>query len=283
METELSDDRAYQRQIVKELVKEDPETWGGVDADKVADLIVKEETIKVNTLLALLHFCQDDYVSSKNYSSIALSHAKELGYVATLPEFIYAISRLYDAEVNVDDVTEKYFRPSIVNEPDNGLIPTMFAIYLDRVLYRIDSGMASQKSLYKILSVAEDRSVKRMLGVNYQMILSRCFSALEYNKLIIKTLSESENETIATSNETLETMKYSLSLYTNDLTFAKHVVTNYIKLDDSSIKHILKHGNLTLNKEKSFGHYKDYKEAQAKLSTSVSNFARRQTVTTTTQ
>jgi hypothetical protein len=105
------------------------------------DLLIlptNRDRLKVQTLLALLHFLAGDYVSAHEASNEALTMCRmeSITDMGTLPSYLYVISYLYTGDISgLKQKQTDYFKYAILREPDNPLMPLLFAIYLDRVMY----------------------------------------------------------------------------------------------------------------------------------------------------
>ena len=107
---------------------------GGDDDEETSD---PDDIAVQQTLLSLLHFIVNDYEKTKEHAEEAIRHARYSTIKYTLPSFLLATSSLYDETFSREDVTE-HLRYSVVVEPNNPLIPLLFAVYLDRLALAYD-------------------------------------------------------------------------------------------------------------------------------------------------
>jgi hypothetical protein len=130
--------------------------------------ISKDSLAKNEALLALLNFISNNYKEAKKHSLKSITLSKEVNTIYTLPAFIYATSSLYDKSFDFNKITNNYFKYSIVNEPDNPIIPLLFSIYLDRMMYRFNDNYLKPDSLNKIFNIASNKSIE---DKKYKIIL----------------------------------------------------------------------------------------------------------------
>lgn len=200
------------------------------------------EIARKQSLLALLQFLRNDYVGAKASSHSAFTHAgikkepgkfsavlswlankaKENGLLPSgtkeeekhgvVPAFLYGVSSLYDEKINAEASIE-FFRYSINAEPDNPLTPYLFAIYLDRAMYRLNDSSFSVDDLEKISEVAKELEYDERKCVIQIGLLNRYFIRLWTEKETIAALTMSDNTSINRSPTTLSTAKASLVTY----------------------------------------------------------------------
>jgi len=101
-------------------------------ANQISEDINKDDLAKDESLLALLNFISNNYDEAKQYALNSITLSKEVNTRYTLPAFIYATSSLYDETFDFEKITNDYFKYSIVNEPDNPIIPLLFSINIFR-------------------------------------------------------------------------------------------------------------------------------------------------------
>ena len=209
-------------EILKKINKEEIIT-SNANKDKIKKAISYMEndtTTKSKALKALLYFISNDYEQAKYYAEDAIDYSNGKN---TLPEFIYAVSLLYDEDFSYDSSLE-YFKGSVINEPDNKLIPLMFSIYLDRYILRFG---ADDKFLDDIFNLMEHYEIKEFKTQNYTILLSRHFILLKQEQQKITVLANTLNNTIKESPKTLTTVKQSLTTYNELIYNANLVFDNY--------------------------------------------------------
>jgi hypothetical protein len=173
-----------------------------------------ENNIKDLSLLSYLYFTTNDYKRAKikAFESIYLARVKNIK--RTLPAFIVATSSLYDKYVNIYTNNSDYFRYSVLAEPDNKLIPVMFAIYLDRVLYRMNDRVSwNYKIIDNIRDIAFEIKDEDVLNQSLVVIMMRYFIRIKLEQQKIVSLTNSNNTMIKNSDKTLIVVKESLTEY----------------------------------------------------------------------
>ena len=199
----------------------------------------KDESSKNESLLALLYFVSNDYVSAKKHADIAVMRARYAGIRRTLPAFIYATSSLYEEKYDFKKVTKDYFRYSVLAEPDNPLIPLLFAIYLDRINLRFNDGFLDETSLIQVFNIMTSPSIEDFRVENYAILLARYFVLLKIDQQTISFLVDTTNDNIKNNPETLITVTDSLHRYNRLINDANNIMGNYLSLeldDESKIK-----------------------------------------------
>ncbi len=188
--------------------------------------IIKDDTTeKSQALRALLYFIISEYTDAKYYAKEAMdTNGKN-----TLPEFIYAVSLLYDD--NFDYVLSfEFFEDSIINEPNNKLIPLMFAIYLDRYILRFG---ADSKFLNDMFVFMEHYKIRKFKTQNYKILLVKYFIILKQKQQRIYSLAETSNNAIKENPATLKTVKKEFDDYQIIIKFAENVIKNCKKCNSS--------------------------------------------------
>lgn len=186
----------------------------------------EEYRMKDYVLRSYLYFVANDYENAKKNAKNAIELAREQRLRRTLPAYIYAVSTLYEENFDFDNITEKYFRYSVLAEPDNKLIPLMFAIYLDRILYRMnDDEDLNHKSLDSIKSIAFDIEDEDIKTQSLVIVLMRYITRVKIEQQKILSLCESENDTIKDNPKTLQDVRNSLKEYKELLKSAKTILT----------------------------------------------------------
>lgn len=222
----------HNQQIINKAIKEiksDPEYYDAT------------ERATNRSLLSLLYFVSNDYKTAKRYakSVIEINYAELSEIKSTLPSFIYAVSSLYEEEFDFSSLTNSYFRYSILEEPDNPLIPLLFSIYLDRLSLRFNDGYLNEKTLNQVFSIMKSQSLEEMRLQNYIIIIVRYFTRLKLEQQKITALIDTSNKKIKDSPETFLVVSDSLEKYkylSDDLSL---VIKEIRKLDldaDSKIQ-----------------------------------------------
>jgi hypothetical protein len=174
----------------------------------------EEERIKDFVLSSYLFFAVNDYDMAKKKAGTAIELAREKKIRRTMPAFLYATSTLYEDSFDFRKITQDYFRYSVLAEPDNELIPLMFAIYLERVLYRMNDdeslGVDSLNMLRDIAFEIKDEEIRTQALV---AVLMRYFMRVKIEQQKILALAESENDTIRDNPKTLSVVKEAFQNY----------------------------------------------------------------------
>ena len=191
----------------------------------------ENEKIKNKSLLSLLYFMSNGYKEAKGHAQTAIEYAQDSKIKSTLPAFIYATSALYGPEFDFSHITNDYFRYSILDEPENPLIPLLFSIYLDRMLLRFHDDFLDETALDHIFTIMESSELEEWRTQNYIILLSRYFMRLKLEQQTITALAGAQNNTIKNSSETLQVVNDSLKNYKALLGGAETVMSGLLKLD----------------------------------------------------
>ena len=202
-----------------------------VAANQISEDINKDDLAKDESLLALLNFISNNYDEAKQYALKSITLSKEVNTRYTLPAFIYATSSLYDETFDFEKITNDYFKYSIVNEPDNPIIPLLFSIYLDRMMYRFNDDYLKPDALNKVFNIASNEVIKDKRIQNYIIVLSRYIIRLKLEQQKISSLSTTSNETIKNSTKTLQAVKQSLKNYGSLITGAEKIISAFPTLE----------------------------------------------------
>ncbi len=174
----------------------------------------REKHIKDLVLRSYLYFARNHYEKAKEDAQDAIALARGEKIRRTLPAFIYSVSSLYEKQFDYAKITSNYFRYSVLAEPDNELIPLMFAIYLDRVLYRMnDDTNLDHQSLDTIKQIAFELKDKDLKAQALVITLMRYFMRIKIEQQRILALAESENDNIKNSSKTLKIVKDAFNEY----------------------------------------------------------------------
>lgn len=180
-------------------------------SDRLAVPSDTTDQLREQSLLALLRFLQNDYSGAKATSSNAYGLAQRLNQKATLPAFIYSTAILYDDKPDVDKAL-RFFAYSVTNE-DTPLSPLLFAIILDRAMYRMNDGAVNAGILEQLYNLSKSFKHDKRKAVVQQGILNRYFIRLKLEQQKIRSLSRSESHAIRSNKVTLDDVKQSLENY----------------------------------------------------------------------
>ena len=235
LETNISNDEPlssnYNQSIITKSIKILEQT------DDSTEIGIGEKS-KKESLYALLYFLLNEYRTAKEHAYNAIMYARKIDRKRTLPAFIFATSSLYENKFDFNKITQDYFRYSILAEPDNPIIPLLFSVYLDRMMYRFNDGYLSASSLQSIASIATEESLNKNKALNFTVILARYFMRLKIEQQKITSLSLTQNNTIKNSPKTLRTVKNAINEYSILLDGANGLMEKLlfqnIKLDDEA-------------------------------------------------
>lgn len=176
------------------------------------------------SLLSLLHFISNDYVAAKKHAVMAYRLALNANVKATLPAFIYATSSLYDERPDFKRATE-FFEYAVTNEIDNPITPLLFAVYLDRMMYRFNDGYLSSASLNNIYNLSTPLFYDERKAAIQTGLLSRYFIRIKIEQQKILSLTSTSNKTIKDSSKTLLIVQGALKEYKLLLTGTRHAIS----------------------------------------------------------
>jgi len=175
------------------------------------------------SLLALLYFTSNDYVAAKRHADLAYRMALSTNVKATLPAFIYATSSMYDEKPDFNRATA-FFNYAVTNEHDNPLSPLLFAVYLDRVMYRYNDGYLSSLTLDSIYDLSKPLSYDERKAAIQFGLLYRYFMIIKLEQQKIVSLTGTHNRTIKDSPKTLVTVRDALREYKSLLVRSKSAI-----------------------------------------------------------
>ena len=229
---------------------------------------LQDSNIKDATLKSYLYFVTNQYYSAKQMAMISIIEARNKNIRRTLPAFIYATSVLYDEKFNFNDITNNYFRYSILAEEDNKLTPLMFSIYLDRILYRMnDDTKLNYLALNKVRDISfeiKDEDIKLQSMV---VVMMRYFIRIKLEQQKILALTRSQNSSIKNDEKTLSVVKKAFSEYKNLLFSIKSIIHNKDIQNSIEKKDELKNLNVL---------YARYEESSKYLKLQIENFEKYQ-------
>ena len=230
----INDKRAQDKKLINLYIKE----YNKVNSEKntiTSELFIN---IKENNLLSYLYFVTSQYTLAKSHAIYSIEKARTGKMKRTLPAFIYATSSLYDLKFSFREITQNYFRYSVLAEPDNKLIPLMFAIYLDRVLYRMNDDMQlNYLSLNKIRDIAFQIKDKELRLQSVVVVMMRYFIRIKIEQQKILALTKTSNKLIKNSDKTLKLVRKSYLEYQNLIKSLNIIIENdkiqsYIQTND---------------------------------------------------
>lgn len=195
----------------------------------------EEEKAKEQSLLALLCFITNDYTAAKGHSKNAYSLARNSELKATFPAFIIATSSLYESKPNIETAS-KYFQYAVMGEPDNPMTPLLYAIYLDRVMYRFNDGYLSSSVLRDIYNFSEKLPYDERKAAIQLGIVSRYFILIKLQQQKILSLTQG-NKTIKSSPKTLATVNGALKEYKSILNSINTALDQQSKVLKNRLKH----------------------------------------------
>lgn len=163
-------------------------------------------------MLALLYFIDNDYMSAKEEARKAYALGLKIGHQPTLPAFIESASVLYEERPNFKDSFER-FEYAVKAEPENALVPLLFATYLDRLSYRLNESTATLDDLKRVAELAESLPRdERKLAVN-QIVLAHNLMQAKVAQQRILSLTGTTNQTVRNNPRTPRVVKAALDDY----------------------------------------------------------------------
>jgi hypothetical protein len=194
-----------------------------------------KEMARIYTLKSLLLFNLFRYHEAKDFALKGIIYSRKAEKKRTLPAFIYAVSSLYDEEFNFNK-TSNDFSYSLFAEPDNKLIPLMFSVYLDRLLFRLNDGSISSKTLEKIYEFAIDERIEDFKKENLIILVARYFMLIKLNQQRILSLTKSKNDKIKSNPITLINLQDFIKRYEYQIERTNLALDEINKIEDLSSK-----------------------------------------------
>lgn len=193
-----------------------------------------DEKAKKEALYGLLNFITNDFKEAKKHAKLSMDLSDEAGIVHTLPSYIYATSSLYDETFNYNELADRHLKYSMLNEPDNPIIPLLLSIHLDRMMYRFGDGIIDEKALKQVFNIISNESLQDFRLQNYIILLSRYAIRLKLEQQKISSLSTVDNKTIKNSPKTLLVVKKSFKSYGNLIHGANDIIKSLeiLELED---------------------------------------------------
>lgn len=219
--------------IIEKLKSEinQKELLGSIGNQKVLIEVLNNNKLNDNdlkdlTLKSYLYLVSYKYDYSKMYAKNAIEIARTKNIKRTLPAYIYALSSIYDEVFSFEEINEKYFRYSILAETDNELIPLMFSIYFQNIMFRLNSTETFDYKVFddirKVSSEIIDRDIRNKVLV---LVITKYLEQLKIEQQRILSLAKSNNDSIKYSPKTVEELIKSLNQYSN-LLFSLEEVMN---------------------------------------------------------
>ncbi len=174
--------------------------------------LTNSEIARSQTLLALLQFSQNQYSKSKKTANAAYEIDRSINEKGTLAAFIYSTSALYDKKIDFTASLNK-FKLAISAEPKNPLTSLLFAIYLDRLMYRLDDGSLKPKHLNQVYEISKSLMYDETKAVVQLGLLNRYFIRLFSEDQRIRALTGTENRILRDSHGTLTDAQDTLKRY----------------------------------------------------------------------
>lgn len=171
------------------------------------------EKARVSSLVALLAFQTNDYDRARTFALHAINDARAAELRRTLPAFIYATAMLYQKQYDFAKVTTEFFRYSILAEPDNKLIPLLYSIYLDRMMYRIYDGFLHPEDFQRLVEIAQENSIAEFSFALMSQVLFRHFVMLKDSQQRIGAITSSASTAIRDNPRTIEELNTTLERY----------------------------------------------------------------------
>ncbi|MCK5719202.1 MAG: hypothetical protein KAH84_04540 [Thiomargarita sp.] len=211
---------------------------------------VEDKKLQFITLKALLLASIGEYKSAKAIAKDSIIYAKRRSYQKTLPMFIYVLCSLYDEKIDVNKANN-YFKEVILKEPDNLLIPILFAAYLDRLIYRYTSdGAVNEAHIKQVTLIAANKNIKQYAIVNLSAVMVRYFTLIKLRQQAITAIANTTNEAIRNSPKALNKLGSSMTSYNKLLKDAQQILKILLR---QKLEHLdSKHKQNTINELKNF-------------------------------
>jgi len=205
----------FNQEIIRKAINEMTQPLDSGDSN--------EEDAKSQSLLALLYFLTNDYKNAKHVAADILQRTPDEKSGRTVARFILATSSLYDEQLDFDQSCT-LFDQAITEEQDNPLTPLLFAIYLDRMMLRMNDGSLNSTAIDKVYSISKNISYDKRKSTIQMGILNRYFITLWNDQEFIEALTSTENKLIRESQRTLKDVQNAMKNYDAVLQAAKSVI-----------------------------------------------------------
>lgn len=144
------------------------------------------ELSRVEAASALLYLELNDYPNAKGAALRSMAFAKTADVSYTLPAYIFALCVFSEQKPDIDSAINFYFKPAILGEPNNKLIPLLYAVMLDRFQYRYCDGVATPAQLMLFSLIANDPQVPAAeTAASLNIILARTISLIKMEQQFI--------------------------------------------------------------------------------------------------
>ena len=180
-----------------------------------------EETCQLEALKALLQFQLNNYDAAKIAANKSIVLARSIDRRRTLPAFIYAVSSLYEEQPEVDRILFDYFRYSILAEPKNKLIPVLYAVFLDRAMYRYNDGVWTIKHLGCLIDIACEKTIDDVSPECLAIVTARILIQVKKEQQSIYGIARTKSETLLKDTGTKCFLAGRLESYIGLLKFMK--------------------------------------------------------------
>jgi hypothetical protein len=118
------------------------------------------------------------------------------------------------------DLTNRYFKYSLLNEPQNPMIPLLFRLYFDKSMESIDD----VRVISLLLDIAKMKPLSKFKTQNLNYMLPTYVKKLQKSEEQIKRFSLDANESVKNSSKTIKKLEDELKTYDTLLSSAKVVV-----------------------------------------------------------
>lgn len=273
-----TDGRLRYRQAMEELAKINPEAplmesenQGIVSSaieimDPDREVSGTRDSVRNDTMLALLHFVSNDYENAGIVAERAMSHGQRQRVVVSLPEYIFAVSLLYKQEIDFPAVLQ-HFDNSLRTEPGNPLAGLMYAVLLDRIHYRMNEGSLGAAELNQLAFWAnpgvlggEALPVHAVLLARYLLRLFDAQQRIEYGVSL-------DDLDIRDSEKSVQEIRQALSEYRSLIEGGQYVIGAISVLSTKTPK---KMDELVKEAEKLAVEFRKYADDYARLAGMVS-------------
>lgn len=109
----------------------------------------EEEIIQYFTLRALVEFWRAEFQTAADSAAVALEHAETNAWTGSFPAFLHLVASLYDPDIDKAEshsLTHDLFGRTVA-ETDNGFLPLMVALLMDRLELLYLDGRAHERTL----------------------------------------------------------------------------------------------------------------------------------------
>lgn len=187
---------------------------------------VTSESLGDHTLLAMLHFIQNDYEAARETAASVIAAAPGELSKTSLAEFILAASELQKDAPDYAASTG-YFERAWNTDGEARFRPLMLAIYLDRLEYRYRAQGAPVEQIDQIHEVlARDSYGKPKVGFG-KVELARRIILLKYEQQRILALTGSNSESLRSDPAVLDESRGALRRYLALLDSTASIVISY--------------------------------------------------------